>query len=206
MSREIKFRAWDQKDKKYLLPEKQDFVILPTIPSFGVTLPYENRSNPGNIDEDCIDWADADLLMGRYELEQYTGLKDRNGKEIYDGDILRFDDDNGIWQAPVVFERGLFGLDVHRPKQIKNPEGWDKKYDKVDTRWWSIVWGYEETGTAFTYRAPLAKATIFRGSPEEYGKSEQKKLYEKFGYGDYYVMAEVIGNIHENPELLGGEE
>ena len=75
MTREIKFRVWDKKDKKYLLPENQEFVILPTSPSFGVTLPYQNKwRDEAFQDEECIDWADADLLMGRYELEQDTGL------------------------------------------------------------------------------------------------------------------------------------
>ena len=71
MMREIKFRAWDKACKHMINPgDKKHFKL------------YLNGSMSI---EDC--WATQDII-----LMQYTGLKDKNGKEIYEGDVVLFGD------------------------------------------------------------------------------------------------------------------
>lgn len=114
--REIKFRAWDDDQKQMLYGE--DFYSLVV----------------------CFDKGFNYLLnKSKFKVMQYTGLYDKNGKEIYEGDIVKVEFP-GLFYGVVEYDPpewrmrrksgGLWSFD-ERPEVIgniyENPELLEEK-------------------------------------------------------------------------------
>lgn len=92
MNREIKFRLWDERKKEWSFD--RDFLL---------SLDGEVLFNIGYGGKSKLDYSCRDQIIC-----QFTGLKDKNGKEIYEGDILQAHVFGRTYTKECIFLDGVF--------------------------------------------------------------------------------------------------
>ncbi len=98
--REFKFRIWHKKENRWLDPWAEEDPIL-SLKDYGngcEVFTY-NRERKSHDNLDC--------LMTDVVIQQYTGLKDKSGKDIYEGDIIEWKSIKNF-RGYVVFLDGVF--------------------------------------------------------------------------------------------------
>lgn len=169
MSREIKFRAWDNETNKYFEPTYQSYMGRLEELTIALSGRLQKRT--------CRGVADESTFHGRYVVEQYTGIKDANGKEIYEGDVLEYYYET---HGQTFYDPDTLGAVGGEPGIETNVIG------KV------AIW--PSTGVMLT--------RIKAEYPEDFDSSNLD--VPKILHVNKHFT--IIGNVHTNPELLEADK
>ena len=130
--RENKFKIWDKTRNKMLTSNCGAFLLTQE----GNAVFHQNGNNPL---EALIEQIDYEVLM-------YTGLKDKNGTEIYEGDIIRTHE-NRIQK--VIWHNNGFKLEYKFKRLYRGESYWETRKDIELSETNNKRWGIKVIGNIY---------------------------------------------------------
>jgi len=155
-----KYRAWDKEKNRMC-----DVTQINLSDKF-VNIVYVNKLN-------CEEIADFDILFSKVELMECLGVKDKKGKEIWEGDIVK-------WTYPDI----------------------DDEYYKEMSVFGSIFGAVYWNNKDCSFNIKQISKDIFKFNKNDTHEDDNDLIFYDYDGKEFeWEWLEVVGNIYENKEF-----